>query len=159
RVDEPVRRCEELDPLEKERPLLRKEKLEALVDGHEAGVGLNLTEIRIHGRVDRQVREAEARVHTAARIRRLPDEAAGRGLANAGAGAGDEGLPVRPDAAIEIVQAVQNARLRQKARARPDFGPRILMAGALDLSAHVESPALRSVPLVSQRLERNADLD
>ena len=63
RVHELVRRVEQLDPLEEERPLLGEEQREPLVHGHEPGVRLDLREVGLHRRVERDGRERDLEVH------------------------------------------------------------------------------------------------
>ena len=55
RVDHAQRRREEVGRLHEERPLLGKEQREARVDGELRGVGLDLREIGIERRVERQI--------------------------------------------------------------------------------------------------------
>src|SRR5690606_19972100 len=78
RVDELARCCEQLDALEEERPLLREEQSEALVDGDLRRVGLDLAEVRVDRRIERQVAEAEPEVRTELGVRILALEGAGR---------------------------------------------------------------------------------
>ena len=56
RVDQVVRRVEQLGAVEEERPLLGKEQRAARIERELAGVGLDLREVRVDRAVQRQVR-------------------------------------------------------------------------------------------------------
>src|SRR5690606_1278682 len=157
RVDELARCCEQLDALEEERPLLREEQSEALVDGDLRRVGLDLAEVRVDRRIERQVAEAEPEVRTELGVRILALEGAGDGIAQAVRRCCHERLYLDHDAALEIVQSADRTRLQQEARIRASHvGPRVLVAGALHGSLDLESPALHLRAGEAQALERDA---
>ena len=69
RVDQLIGCGEQLDALEKEGPLLGEEQRESLVDRHQAGVRLDLAEVGIVGRVEREIAgEAQPQIGAGAGI-------------------------------------------------------------------------------------------
>ena len=159
-VDQRLRRAEQLDPLEEERPLLREEQGEALVHRHLPRVALHLAEVGVHGGVEREAGEAEPEVEAGVGIDVFALEAAGGDVARAVGGGGDERLRLDGDPALEIVQSADRALLAEEAGVgAADVGPGVGVAGALDHAGDVESPALHVAARVAQALEGDADLD
>ena len=159
-VDQRLRRAEQLDALEEERPLLRKEEREPLVHRHLPLVALHLAEVGVERGVERVAGEAE------------PEVEAGVGI--------DVSRSKSPPATSRLPSAVAvtngwastaTPRLRscsppmapflpEEARVgAADVGPGVGVAGPLDHAGHVEAPALRLAAGVAQALERDPDLD
>src|SRR5690606_9915723 len=159
-VDELARRREELDPLQEERPLLREEEREPLVDRDLAGVGLDLAEVGVDRRTERDVREPDAEVHADVGLERLATELAARGDTLPVRRCGHERLGLEDDASPEVVQPLERPGLGEEARARePGVGPSVDVSRALDPALDLEAPALRAGPGVAEALERDPDLD
>ena len=159
RVDELVRRGEQLVALQEEGPLLGVVEREALVGRHLPGVRLDLAEVRVHGCVDRRVRETEPHVHARRHIGLLADEppVGGEGAVRGGR---DERLDLGHDPPLHVAHSADGAALGEEPRTRPPHvGPRVLVPGPLHLALDVDPPRLRAGAWITQALERDPDLD
>jgi hypothetical protein len=158
RVDELVRRVELLEAVEEERPLLRVEESEALIEQDLPDVGLDLREVRLPGAVEAEVlRDPPACVEAQLRdaVVRPP-----RGVAAAVEPLRAERRQLQHQPAVQVVEALERAGLAEERRAGADHGsPRVLEAGVLDPAQDVDAPGLLPALLVAQALERDPDLD
>jgi hypothetical protein len=147
-----------LDALEEEGPLLREKERAPRIGNDLARVRLDLGEVGIDGSIEREVRR-DAPAHVAAEFRLLIvlplgiDRRAGRATSH-------HRVYIHHQSAPHPGESLQRSRLREKARGGA-LGryPRVLMPGRLHPSQHVQSPVLRFSRLISQGLERDADLD
>ena len=72
----------------------------------------------------------------------------------------DDGIEIEHEAAREIAESLERARLGEKRRAASDRRrPRVLVPPALHTPHDVHTPALHAVGREPERLERNLDLD
>ena len=159
RVDQVVRRVEQLGAVEKERTLLREEQRAARIERELAGVGLDLREVRVDRAVQRQVRR-HAPAHVAAELRPAGVVApAVAGRRAVGVRRRDR-IEIEHQAAAQVGEAVERARLREeRALGAQRRRPAVLVAAALHAAQDVERPRLHAVGGEAQRLERDRDLD
>jgi len=155
-------RLEQVGAFEEERPLLREEQREPLV-GRDLGlVRLQLREVGVRRNVDRHARRhgqssrrAQAEIDRIGRVR-----------------AGRHGNPLEEPCYTKPFQAGDAAALGQEAGSQllgtravdanpvaPQRHPRVLFIEMLDLPQDVQAPSPARSSLVSQRLERDGDLD
>ena len=159
RVDQVVRRPEQLCAVEEERALLRKEQCGARIVGELRRIGFDLREIGIHRSVQREVRR-DAPPHVAAELRPvrvIRPAIAGRqavGLRR------DDRVEIEDEAAAEIGQPVERARLREEGALRAQRGrPAVFLSAALHAPRDVEAPRLHACGGKTGGLERDRDLD
>ena len=159
-VDELVRGVEELEPVQKEGPLLRIEQREALVEQHLPDIGFHLGEVGVEGAVEGEVLpEPPAHVAAQLAVRAIVIPAPAQ-LADAVDPSGGAGCHLEHQPALQPAQADERAALRQKVGTGPDRRrPGVLVARVLHSTQHVDAPGLLVAVLIAQALERNPDLD
>ena len=159
RVDQIVRRGEELGAVQEERALLRKEERAARVERELGGVRLHLREVGVDRAVQRQVRR-ETPAHVAAELgaaRVVVPPIACRDTIRV---RGHHRIQIEHQAPVQVGQAVDRSRLREeRALGAQGRHPAVLLAAALHAAHDVERPRLHAVGGIAQRLERDGDLD
>ena len=157
-VDQRIGCVEQLDAIEKERPLLGEEDFLSGVEGKLLHVRLDLGEIGIGGTVQREI-VGDTPADGAPKLGAPSGVVPALDTLGSGAPGGHRGGDVENHPPSEILESDQPAELRQERGAGPLGGsPGVLVSGVLHLADDVDAPVLLRLGLKAEALERNPDL-